>query len=92
MKIGGKVNLMEKCSQYRVKKKKKKIMVSGRSPFRKVTCCITSFNILNGQNCKDREYKGARGQELSGEMSSPKTDSEGELPGDDGAVMVLVQT
>lgn len=67
-------------------------MVSGRSPFRKVTCCITAFNILNGQNCKDREYKGARGQELSGEMSSPKTDSEGELPGDDGAVMVLVQT
>ena len=34
-------------------------MVSGRSPCPKVTCCITAFNILKGQNCKDREYKGA---------------------------------
>ena len=63
-----------------------------RSPFPKVTCCITAFNILKGLNRKDREYRGARGQELSGEMREPRSDSERELPGDDGAVVVLIQS
>lgn len=94
MKIDGKVSLMEKCSQYRVKKKRLWFLEVHfrRISFPKVTCCITAFNILKGLNCKDREYKGARGQELSGEMRAPRSNSERELPGDDGAVAVLIQT